>query len=517
MTRAHERGAGILSVMSKKSSDALPFQFLRYRPHSMYGRSLPVGLGLGLNCALTLGAVVTVFSDLGGLAVLPLLALVPVAIVSFQRPVVALEFAVLIGGTLGGLRRVIEYFGPSGHLTSVLPLMPAMLVLLGLISTYRRPEKRRAFERRSSSSTEPFGEGAYKALVAAIILGAVNPFGKGLALNFLAGCILLISVLCFTLGESFPEKDRTSLLRAVILVGFLNSAYVLVQQAFGVAPWDKYWIENSGYASLYLAPGVIRSLGLSSSVAESAAFCGIFASLSFVYFLQTRKLALLVGASIGSLALLVCGVRSTVLLTAVAIVIAASTRSDHFPRGLICWSIGVGAGLVGISRVLYRVLPSDSGLNHVFGFTSGLGEAEYSSLPHHQDMAISGVLEGIRSLVGSGAGQFSQLARDGFRNLEFDIATLAVMSGVLGLVSLLWFYYRYFSRFGRITLEESASSVPFLVITISTFGQWLNIGYYGISILAWTSLGAVFYGSKGASQMDPCWEGTARNGFGRAQ
>ncbi|MDT0117729.1 hypothetical protein Q9R20_12085 [Microbacterium sp. PRF11] len=446
---------------------------------------------------LVIFATVVIFTVLsltiGGPAVLLILATLLAMILSVKSPDIGFVFATVVGVGNGAIRRVAGWLDPSGVATQIVPVLPAV-VLVFLYITYFVLGRRSGAD---ANAPKPF-----MLIAVVVVLAGVLPAGAGLLNNMLASALLLAGMLAFLLTYH-RVISRGSVIRVIAWLGSLNAAYMIAQEINGLTPWDAYWVDRFGYSALYLGPNVVRPLGFGASAAESAAMCAVLVGVAVARLRVTRNPIWFVPVSLGLYAVLTSGTRTFALpaLAAILLGLAIGRR-----RPLLVGLIAVGITLPLVVVFAARLLPavSSPGAARVLTMLSGEENEQTSTVGIHQDLILTSLLRGLSSIIGTGSGQVSILASAGLGSSEQDISNMALMGGVLGVIAMLTIYISFVRRVPAAFTDEQVA--PFLFIAIATAGQWMNVGYYGVTPLVWAALGVVFTVRKRRYEVDSDWE-----------
>ncbi|WP_258369996.1 MULTISPECIES: hypothetical protein [unclassified Curtobacterium] len=384
--------------------------------------------------------------------------------------------AIVIGVSSGFWRRLIEWWDPKSLLTDQIVLLPTLLIVAAI-----------AGSREVRVARSPL---ALKLMLCAGVLGAINPLGAGLASNFLTGALLLSFVAAFLLGRT-RSVNLTTVIRSVLLIATLNSVYMLAQVLWGLRPWDERWVRYDGYASLYVGVNEVRPLGLASSAAESAllAALGFVLAASCLILGLTRWRGLVaVVAAVCLVATVASGTRTFLILALVSVAFAVAVRGRYFlVRLLVALSV-VAVGAVTFSRDLVGV--AGGGAAHSLALISGSDQVSDTTAPVHVQLLVSGLMNGLRSIIGTGFGQLGQLTGNS-ANAEVDIANISLAAGILGVVALIAVYGR--ALVAAVTAMRGRDRLRLLLALclVASIGQWLTVGFYGMTACLWLFMGAL--------------------------
>ena len=408
---------------------------------------------------------------------------IAVTVIGLVHPAAAIVISLGIALSAGSLRRIFDYYFPNSSGTGALVVIPAVGFMAAVVSAgVKLPAWR-------GSAMNP----AWIGVTGAITIAGVNPFGAGIGTNLAASALALGGMAPYLLAESGVLRLRhvCGVLGAFSL---LNSAYILWHEFRGPTAWDYEWAVTDGYAALWIGPGILRPVGIASSTAESS----ILAVMGFALFfgLGARRLRpssivfwCCAGLCLG--AVLVSGMRMSLLLAVLSAALFIGMRLSLGLFGFLGLSLtGVGATII-ISTMLVGKTNS-AGLERIVGLLSGQHALEDSTVPLHIEMIGAGVTSGLGSIVGSGSGLVSILTGNS-GNTEFDLSNLIFMAGFLGLIGGLSMLFSYIGcvRYAARYVGDKYELILALSIAAAAFGQWINIGFYGVLPLVWILLGCV--------------------------
>lgn len=437
-------------------------------------RVLPWVLGAAI---VGIGAFASIRSPIGA-GVLVAVVAIALAVFASRFPSFAVASAITVGVTSGFSRRVLTYFFPESQLVDLVVLIPAVVILATML-----------FHLSRSTIDSPPTPVFFRILIVGIVLAGFNPSGAGLGANLLTSAQLGIWVAVFLLSYRGLVKF-VSVARAVLLVGVLNALYMFWQNSFGLTPWDDLWVRTDGYAALYVGPDLVRPLGLASSAAESAALCAVVVAVGLGHLRDSRapfRALYVVPVMIGFSGALIAGTRTFLLLTIAAACVWIAARSRHPVRNIL---LSVAAVVPLAAFIASRFLGSASnGVARTLNTLSGQEDLATSTIPLHIDLLVNGVLHGLTTVIGTGSGQLGVLTGTS-GNAEVDIANAATMAGVVGLAAIVFAYVYLARNFSRV-VSMGGLGLTALLVLVTTFGQWLSVGFYGLTCFVWFVFGAL--------------------------
>ncbi|MGH3049425.1 MAG: hypothetical protein ACRDLK_04645, partial [Gaiellaceae bacterium] len=248
---------------------------------------------------------------------------------------------------LGLVRRLLSLEVPSTGNDPLLLVEPAVLALLLVPVTQRRP-----LLRRSGLATS--------VLVLSVVLAAsaLNPRQGGPFVGAAGLLFLLVPTAGFWIGRTFCDDRLFS--RILTIVAFLAlpvAAYGLLQTFTGFPRWDALWIHQtiSSYQALNVGDAV-RAFSTFPSFAEYAYFVAIGLCAWLAFGLRFARLPFTVPAvALLGTALVLASVRLVVFLVSAAILAMLVARA-RIPAPIA--AAAVLLALVGVSSAVSRVAPA---------------------------------------------------------------------------------------------------------------------------------------------------------------
>ncbi|WP_084099570.1 hypothetical protein [Demequina sp. NBRC 110051] len=436
-------------------------------------------IALGIGGATVIAAVAITTPEYQSLMVVAVIAALG-AILAVLHPGTALPVAVVFGLSAGITRRILQYFLVGDELISYLVLVPALMIVIAGVSL--RDDGPTA----PQNATRVHAPAFFLMFVAVFVLAGVNPAGAGIVNNLLTSALYLAGMSVF-MPYFRGQVVLKPLLTAVLVTAALNSAYLIWHEVMGVPAWDLAWAEQGGYASLYLGPGLIRPLGIASSVAESATLAGIGTIIAFWRLKNRRGLVHLVLGLLCAYGLLVTGIRTTTIMLLIAAIALMAAGRRH-PLFFAAASGLLVAPVVYLAAGHFSATSDAAGVARITTTLSGQESAETSTLPIHLELMWSSLASGARSVVGTGSGQIGLLASDGLGSADTDLGNAALVGGVLGVVALLVAWWTCARGFSAVFADGGDGAIALLVLIV-TFTQWITPNQYGTVPIIWACLG----------------------------
>jgi hypothetical protein len=412
------------------------------------------------------------------LVVVLAVGLLTASVVSPKR---AVPWAIAIAMTAGTSRRVLEYVFPSGVGVELLVIVPAAALLssaLVLASRHRQDAPGIAKLRMPA---------ALSAVFILFVFAGVNPGGAGVLNNFLTSALFLGGAsLAFVLYRGWlPYKV---ILIPLVTVGVLNSGYIVFHELWGAPAWDLAWAESHRYNSIFLGPGLIRPLGVASSVAESAAICGTAAVACFALIRHRAGILLAPLGLLCGYALLLTGVRTYFITALVAMAFLwAMGRKHPIASFVLSAAVLVPAAII-VAGALANATTS-SGVARVLNTVSGREDLANSSIPIHVDLLTRSLERGVASVIGTGSGQIGILATEGLGSADTDLGNVALIGGLVGVVVCAWLWVYFLVRVPQALRNRGPQAISVLIL-VATFTQWFTPNQYGMTPVVWGSWGA---------------------------
>jgi len=217
----------------------------------------------------------------------------------------------------GFFRRLIAWMGLGIDPVSFLLILP---VFSGVILV-------KVFLLESKSATRVTGSRSYAWIFTAltIFVGSFFPLSENVLGPIISSLAFLPLVVFLVVGIKFGDSiDLYKITKDIMVYAILNTAYCTYQLIFGFPIWDSNWIESSvssGYFALTIY-GSPRPFGVLTSPAESSTFLAISFFLLLTvnaHFGKWKSQIAAVMASVSLFVLLSVNVRTTIILTVIAI------------------------------------------------------------------------------------------------------------------------------------------------------------------------------------------------------
>ena len=150
------------------------------------------------------------------------------------------------------------------------------------------------------------------ALLGLFVLQVFNPLQGSLLVGFGGILYYVIPAVWFFLALYYADNQLLhKLLTTIVAIAVVTGAYGLWQMSVGFLPFERYWIEHGGFASLHVGR-FIRAFSTFSSPEEYSRYLQVGGVIAFGYFLKRKNLAWFLLFVFISISTVMAGVRSSV-------------------------------------------------------------------------------------------------------------------------------------------------------------------------------------------------------------
>ena len=405
--------------------------------------------------------------------------------------VAAISAGILVLLLQGFIRRAVEYVvGPPRGLDPFLALLP--LVTVGFVAIAAR---RGAFRDRSPLAS------AVLVLTVLGVVGALNPLQGSPSAAAIGLVIFVTPVAWFWVGRGLGD-DRV--LRAVLvttgLVAFASALYALRQADGRFFAIDQYWIDNlEGYTTIRVGGGTVRPFGFSNSAAEFGKILG-YAVVCLAAVGARRRGLPRVAAVVVAVPILVglalSGLRTTTVLTVVAVALLIALRRRASLRRLVLFGVGGLVALVLAVGLLGGGTVTGSGgerlvARQVSGVADPFDERD-SSLGAHVEQVARVYATLPSNPAGSGTATITIAGKRFGTALQSDVdpADAVLAFGLVGFVAYVLLAVRLVGSAVHLArVRTDALALCALGILAVSALQWMNGNLYVASALAWFTFG----------------------------
>ncbi len=370
--------------------------------------------------------------------------LVVIAVVSF------LLFAVTVSSVRKGiiailiflpfmafLRRAIYTVSPYAEYDPIHLVAPALIlfIFIGMLMSGRN----RLSQAFKGSSLAKY----VIVLLGLFVLQIFNPLQGGMLVGIGGSLYYVIPMVWFFFALCYANNQLIGkLMNAIVIIGVITGAYGLCQMVFGFLPFEEYWIETGGFASLQVGR-FIRAFSTFSSPEEYSRYLQIAGTIAFAYFLRRKNPAWLLVFVFMSISTIMTGVRSSAFGLALSILILLVIwKAQNIRRVLMRLVLLATAFIIIMNLVPLPVSQFDYQSSSIFytmaghtarGFFNPTGESTFQSRLDLWQYLFTNIVR--RNPVGYGLGSTSISAQKfgGWGvGTEGYIFALFVNSGVVG-------------------------------------------------------------------------------------
>src|SRR3989440_1324218 len=357
--------------------------------------------------------------------------------------------------------------------------------------------------------------GAVSMLGIIYVLEIFNPLQGSLLVGLSGTLFMLVPLVWFYFGQAIDEKFINRVLRLVIVLAIVTSAYGLYQLVYGYPAFEQYWIDNTDFYDSINVGHVRRALATFSSAEEWGRYAeiGAIAALGFATGtkLLVKKLGWIICGATLIGAVLLTGQRTAIfgLLVGVGTLVLLGARS--FPRML------KRLGLLLLPIVLIAVFASAPSEDDMWSkgdnetVSTLLSHTERGTLKPANEESLQVRLENWTYLLtsvipyrplgaGLGAGSLGEVrfhTESDLPAIDSFILGVAIACGIPGALLFMWILGRgtwlsinnaraSIDDDGATTRRIVAAMMPALILN-SIFG--LTFTLYSVAPLAWLFIG----------------------------
>lgn len=335
------------------------------------------------------------------------------------------------------LRRAVYFMSPYAKYDPIHLIAPALVlfIFVGMLLFHR--------ERLSQTFKSNNLAKYVMVLLGLFVLQIFNPLQGGLLVGLGGAFYYVIPIVWFFVALCYANNQLIrKLMIAIVIIGIITGAYGLCQMTFGFLPFEKYWIETGGFASLHVGR-FIRAFSTFSSPEEYSRYLQIAGVIAFGYFLKRKNLSWLLIFSFIGISTIMTGARSSVFGLAFSVlVLLVIWKAKDIRRAFIRLVLLASAFAVIMSFVPLPISDFDYRSQSIFytmaghtarGFFNPVGERTFQSRLNLWKRLLTEVVP--KNPVGYGLGSTSIAAQKfgswGF-GTESYIFALFVNSGVVG-------------------------------------------------------------------------------------
>ena len=376
-------------------------------------------------------------------------------------------------------RRIIYFVSPYAKYDPIHLIAPALVLFMFVgILLFDKERLAQAFKGNSLAKYVIL-------LLGLFVLQIFNPLQVNLLVGLGGAFYYVIPMMWFFFALCYANNQLIrKLMIAIVIIGMITGAYGLWQMAFGFFPFEKYWIETGGFASLRVGK-FTRAFSTFSSPEEYSRYLQIAGAIAFGYFLKRKNLGWLLIFAFIAISTIMTGVRSSVFGLALSIsVLLVIWKAKNIRRTSIRLVLLVSAFLVIMSFV---ALPSNefsyqgqsifyTMVGHTArGFFNPVGERSFQSRLNLWKYLFTNIVR--RNPIGYGLGSTS-IAAQKFGGsgvgTEGYIFALFVNSGIVGGLLFLIISLVVLKKGAELSLQSEGSKALAPVILAIIVGLTLN-------------------------------------------
>jgi hypothetical protein len=391
---------------------------------------------------------------------------------------------------LGEVRRLLLYIAPWSGTDPIQMIGPGIAAILFAQAV-----------RRNQSLPQTRIGSAVRILFAVMVLQIFNPLQGSIVVGLAGAMFYIVPLMWFWIGRNFASTVliTTVLQKIVPTVAILAAVMGLWQALVGFLPHQQYWIDNHGYAALFVSATQIRSFSIFNSGQEYAAYMVTASAIVSATVMITRNPLMMGAFPLYMAGAFVQASRGPMLgfLQVLSLGWAVSNRKPvtWLPRllGAMCLMAAIGYFFLKNLDVSGTGEGFQAIAGHqIDGLTDPLN-SEKSTATTHLAMKGNGIVRGIIAPWGQGLGS-TTLAASKFGSVggstEVDISNMFVSLGIVGGIVYILVITRVIKLW--VALFQHRPTVEVLAIGLilaGNFGQWLSGGLYALAPLFWLSIG----------------------------
>ncbi len=398
------------------------------------------------------------------------------------------------------LRRAIYFVSPYTKYDPIHLVVPALVLFIFVgILLFDKERLAQAFKGNSLAKYVIL-------LLGLFVLQIFNPLQENLFVGLGGALYYVIPMMWFFFALCYANSQLIrKLMIAIVIIGMITGAYGLCQMTFGFLPFEKYWIETGGFASLRVGR-FIRAFSTFSSPEEYSRYLQIAGVIAFGYFLKRKNLGwLLIFAFIG-ISTIMTAARSSVFGLAFSVLVLLTIwKVTNIRRVFIRLVLLAVAFVVVMSFVSLPISEFDYRSQSIFstmaghtarGFFNPVGERTFQGRLGRWTYLFTNIIP--RNPVGYGLGSTSTAAQKfGGSGIgtESYLLSLFVNSGVVGgLLFLIITFIALRKGIGlylRGKTDKVLSAATLSIVTGLTLNNLFGNSFtlYSIAPIGWLLMG----------------------------
>ncbi len=398
------------------------------------------------------------------------------------------------------LRRAVYFISPYAKYDPIHLIAPALvLFVFAGILLFDRERLSQAFKGNNLAKY-------IIVLLALFVLQIFNPLqgdllvGLGGAFYYMIPMVWFFVALCYANNQLIRK-----LMIAIVTIGMITGAYGLYQMIFGFFPFEEYWIETGGFASLRVG-SFIRAFSTFSNPEEYSRYLQISAVVAFGYFLKRKNLGWFLIFVFTAISTIMTGVRSSVFGLALSIsVLLVIWKTKDIRRALIRLALLASAFVVIMSFISLPADEFDYQGQSIFytmaghtarGFFNPVNERTFQGRLSLWKYLLTDIVP--RNPIGYGLGSTS-IAAQKFGSLgigtEGYIFALFINSGMVGGLLFLIISFLALKKGTKLSIQSRGSEVLTPLILAIIAGLSLNNVFgssfvlYSVAPIGWFLIG----------------------------
>lgn len=330
-----------------------------------------------------------------------------------------------------------------------------------------------------------------------------NPLQGGLFVGLSGALFILVPMIWFYFGQHADASFFPRVMKAMVLLGILASAYGVYQMAFGYPAFEQLWIDNTDNYQSIAVHGVTRAIATFSNAEEWGRYVQLGCIIAFGLAISRSEGGYrplwLVCAVILAAMLTLTGQRSSIfgLFLGVAILFVGGARTWG---GAVARLAALGLALGCFLFAASRLAPGDDvkgneGVTTILSHTTKgtLDPANEYSLGVRLDTWTNLILHDLPSNpLGAGLGE-STLAgtRSGERDrppIDNHFFSIALSAGVPAALLLVWIFWRSLKMSIRLCREagKGSADLTYARIAMALVASLILNNFFGTSFVIYS-------------------------------
>ena len=422
--------------------------------------------------------------------------------------------AMIIFEPFRGLLRRMQYLAVPYSASEPIHLLTPIGALFALMVVLHR-------ERLSMFIATPVAK-AVSLFALICLIQVFNPLQGGIFIGLSGGLFILVPMVWFYFGQHSRSDFMPRVMKAIVFLGLIASAWGVYQMIAGYPEFEQYWIRNTdNYESIsvynvtraiatfsnaeewgrYVEFGCIIAMGLAISRSEGKfrLLWGISATVLAVMLALTGQRASIFGLFLGLTVLFLAGARSWGSTVGRVAALSLALVCFLFLSSQLALDDGAPKGGEGISTILSHTTKGTLDPTNEHSLSARFetwSEVLFKTIPSNP------IGSGLGSTTVSGARN-----DDSMRPIDNHFFTIAIGAGLPAALLLIWIFWRSLRISMRLCRESDRSTHEFgyyriamalvaALILNNFFGTSFVI--YSVAPIGWLLLG--WLSARGAEQ-----------------